>query len=118
MHRVRRAGLAVRIETGARFRHPSASAEIHPIMFGLFYATEPETELKRFFQFRNRGYIFRAYGMWAFLSADVLRYGWFYLISRRGDVSAFSRWLRTTAIGWRGSFLAEGNADKRPGFGA
>jgi rhamnopyranosyl-N-acetylglucosaminyl-diphospho-decaprenol beta-1,3/1,4-galactofuranosyltransferase len=87
-------------------------------MFGLFYATEPPTELKRYFQFRNRGYIFRAYGMWDFLFADIVRYGWFYLISRRGDVAGFTRWLRTTAAGWRGGFLAEGTAEVRPGYGA
>jgi rhamnopyranosyl-N-acetylglucosaminyl-diphospho-decaprenol beta-1,3/1,4-galactofuranosyltransferase len=118
MHRALRAGLKVCIEVAARFRHPSATSEIHPIMFGLFYATEPPTELKRYFQFRNRGYIFRAYGMWDFLFADIVRYGWFYLISRRGDVAGFARWLRTTATGWRGGFLAEGTAEGRPGYGA
>jgi rhamnopyranosyl-N-acetylglucosaminyl-diphospho-decaprenol beta-1,3/1,4-galactofuranosyltransferase len=111
MHRALRAGLAVRVEMAARFLHPAATAEIHPIMFGFFYATEPPTELKRYFQFRNRGYIFRAYGMWGFLLADIIRYGWFYLISRR-DLPSFGRWLRITAIGWRGAFLAE---DAPPG---
>jgi rhamnopyranosyl-N-acetylglucosaminyl-diphospho-decaprenol beta-1,3/1,4-galactofuranosyltransferase len=118
MHRALRAGLAVRIEVAARFLHPSGAEEIHPIMFGLFYATEPPTELKRYYQFRNRGYIFRAYGKWDFLLADIVRYGWFYLISRRGDLPGFGRWLRTTAIGWRGAFLSEDAASGPHGRGA
>lgn len=108
MHRVRRAGLPIGVEVAAQFLHPSSREEIHPIMFGLFHAVEPPTELKRYFQFRNRGYIFRAYGMWNFLLADIIRYGWFYGISRRGDVAGFARWLRATATGWRGAFLAGG----------
>ncbi|MBL6458344.1 glycosyltransferase [Belnapia sp. T6] len=108
MHRLRRAGLPIGVEVAAEFLHPGSRAETHPIMFGLFYAPEPPTELKRYFQFRNRGYIFRAYGMWDFLLADIIRYGWFYGISRRGDVAGFARWLRATATGWRGAFLPGG----------
>jgi rhamnopyranosyl-N-acetylglucosaminyl-diphospho-decaprenol beta-1,3/1,4-galactofuranosyltransferase len=47
LQRLLRAGLRVRTDAAARFLHPSSTAEINPIMFGLFYAVEPSTELKR-----------------------------------------------------------------------
>jgi rhamnopyranosyl-N-acetylglucosaminyl-diphospho-decaprenol beta-1,3/1,4-galactofuranosyltransferase len=109
--RALRARLPVRIEIAARFLHPGSAPEIHPIMFGLFYAVDPPTALKRYCQFRNRGYIFRAYGMWAYLAADIVRYGWYYLVSRRLDLGGFARWLRATAVGWHGGFMRGG----RPG---
>jgi rhamnopyranosyl-N-acetylglucosaminyl-diphospho-decaprenol beta-1,3/1,4-galactofuranosyltransferase len=105
LYRCLRAGLRVGIHTAARFLHPGSAPEIHPIMFGLFYAVVPESELKSYYQFRNRGYIFRAYGMWIYLAADVVRYGWFYIISSGLDLRGFLRWLGATATGWRGQFM-------------
>jgi rhamnopyranosyl-N-acetylglucosaminyl-diphospho-decaprenol beta-1,3/1,4-galactofuranosyltransferase len=105
LYRSLRAGLRVGIHTAARFRHPGAAPEIHPIMFGAFYAVVPQSALKSYYQFRNRGYIFRAYGMWIYLAADILRYGWFYLISSGFDLRGFLRWLGATATGWRGQFM-------------
>ncbi len=112
MLRARRSGFEVCIETTARFLHPGSQPEIHPILSGAFYATVPTTEAKRHHQFRNRGYIFRAYGMWAFLFADMLRYGCHYLLRRRPDPAAFGRWLSATAEGWRGAFLKAPPSDR------
>ncbi|MBP0495309.1 glycosyltransferase [Pararoseomonas indoligenes] len=105
LRRALRAGLEVRIETACRFLHPSSHGEIEPILFGRFYATVPATEAKRYYQFRNRGQIFRAYGLWGYLLADIVRYGWFYLVTRRADLRGFASWLGTTAKGWHGGFL-------------
>jgi rhamnopyranosyl-N-acetylglucosaminyl-diphospho-decaprenol beta-1,3/1,4-galactofuranosyltransferase len=105
MLRARRAGITVRIDTKARFLHPSSRPEIHPILFGLFYATLPLTEAKRKLQFRNRGYIFRAYGMWHYLLADIVRYGCHFLFRWHPDPLGFWRWLAATASGWGGRFM-------------
>jgi rhamnopyranosyl-N-acetylglucosaminyl-diphospho-decaprenol beta-1,3/1,4-galactofuranosyltransferase len=105
MLRTLRCGFEVSIDTAARFLHPSSRPEIHPILFGAFYATIPATESKRRHQFRNRGHIFRAYGMWVFLFADIIRYGCHYMLRSRPDPAAFGRWLSATAEGWRGAFL-------------
>jgi rhamnopyranosyl-N-acetylglucosaminyl-diphospho-decaprenol beta-1,3/1,4-galactofuranosyltransferase len=105
MLRALRAGVAVRIDTAARFLHPGSRPEIHPILFGAFYATVPLTEAKRRLQFRNRGHIFRAYGMWHYLAADVVRYGCHYLLRSRPDPLGFWRWLTATAAGWGGGFM-------------
>jgi rhamnopyranosyl-N-acetylglucosaminyl-diphospho-decaprenol beta-1,3/1,4-galactofuranosyltransferase len=103
--RALRAGIAVRIATGALFLHPGARPEIHPILRGRFYATLPLGEAKQRVQFRNRGYIFSRYGMWHYLAADIIRYGCHFLLRRRPDAAGFGRWLRLTAGGWWGGFM-------------
>ncbi len=103
--RALRAGIAVQIATGAQFLHPGARPEIHPILSGRFYATLPLGEAKQRVQFRNRGYIFRRYGMWHYLAADIVRYGCYFLLRRRPDAAGFGRWLGLTAGGWWGGFM-------------
>jgi len=107
LYRALRAGIRVHTETGCHFLHPSSRSEISPIMFGLFYAVEPNTTMKRYFQFRNRGQIFQAYGMWRYLLADIVRYSWFYIVNRRMDLPGLAHWFAATAEGWRGDFLEQ-----------
>ena len=105
LFRARRAGAGIVLATEARFLHPGSQPEIHPIMGGRFYAVMPDSGVKRQHQFRNRGYIFRAYGMWGWLAADVVRYGWFFLVVRRGDVRGLAAWAAATAQGVHGAFM-------------
>lgn len=111
--RARRAGVTVRLDTAARFLHPGSRPEIHPVLFGAFYAVVPTTKDKRQCQFRNRGHIFRAYGMWAYLLADIVRYASLYLLCPRPDPRGFGQWLAATATGWRGTFLREPLPERR-----
>lgn len=104
LHRARRAGVSVVLDTEARFLHPGSAPEIHPIMFGLFHAVVPLSADKRFYTFRNRGHIFRAYGRWGLLAADAVRYGWYYLVNRRLDLRGYGRWAADTWRGVRGDF--------------
>lgn len=103
LFRARRACAGVVLDGTARFLHPGSAPEIHPIMGGLFYATLPTDPAKQLLQFRNRAWIFRAYGMWTWLCADVVRYGWFF-ISRR-DPRGLGRWLAATWSGLLGGFM-------------
>ena len=77
LYRARQAGERIVLDTTALFLHPGSQSEIHPIMWGHFYAVVPGDEAKQFYQFRNRGYIFRRYRMWGWMSADLARYGWY-----------------------------------------
>ncbi len=113
LHRALRAGVTVCTDTAARILHPSARREINPILFGAFYATVPLTETKRRHQFRNRGHIFRAYGLWTYLIADVIRYGAHFLLRRRPDPIGFRAWLAATSEGWRGTFLRQPQTERR-----
>lgn len=103
LHRARRAGARIALLPQAEFLHPGSLPEIHPILGGLFYAVVPLSAGKQYLQFRNRGFIFRRYGRWGFLAADIARYGSHYLLSRR-DPAAFARWLHATWRGVRGDF--------------
>ena len=107
LYRARRAGTGIVLDIGAEFLHPGSSTEIHPILGGRFYAVVPEGPVKQFHQFRNRGYIFRRYGMWGWLVADAVRYSCHFLLSRRGDFAGLARWAAATATGVRGRFMQD-----------
>ncbi len=96
--RLRRAGLRLLTDCRVGFLHPCSDREIHPILGGWFYAVVPDDETKRFYQFRNRGWIFARYRMWGWLAADHLRYACWYLSSAH-DPAGYLRWLRLT---WSG----------------
>ncbi len=98
LFRMRRAGLRLLTDRRVGFLHPCSDREIHPILGGWFYAVVPDDETKRFYQFRNRGWIFARYGMWGWLAADHLRYACWYLFGAR-DPAGYLRWLRLT---WSG----------------
>ena len=108
--RARRAGLRVVTDTRTGFLHPSSDAEIHPILGGAFYAVVPCSPFKRYYQFRNRGWVFARYGKWGWLAADHVRYACYYLGTAR-DPSGYGRWLRAT---WSG---VAGRLDDAPGAG-
>ena len=107
LFRARQAGERIVLDTTALFFHPGSQREIHPIMWGHFYAVVPKEEAKQFYQFRNRGYIFRRYRMWGWMSADIARYGWYFLVSRQGDLSGLARWTSATWSGVRGKFMRD-----------
>lgn len=104
--RARHAGARITLATSVHFLHPGGSAEIHPILAGLYYATLPGDPAKQFLQFRNRAWIFRRYRMWAWLAADVARYGCFFLATRR-DTRGFGRWAMASWDGFRGTFMRD-----------
>ncbi len=107
LFRVRRAGARIVLDTAAHFLHPGSQRDIHPILWGRFYAVVPQEATKQFYQFRNRAYIFRRYGMWGWLAADLVRYGCYFLISQRADVAGLARWIAATGCGIRGRFMRD-----------
>ena len=114
--RARRSGARIVLETRAPFLHPGSHAEIHPIFGGLFYAVVPLDPVKQFYQFRNRAFIFLHYRMWLWLAADAVRYGTYFLVSRRFDLQGFAGWLGASGAGWSGQFMRgeEGTAKAAP----
>ncbi len=96
--RARRASLRIVTDTRVGFLHPACDQEVHPILGGAFYAMVPGEPVKRYCQFRNRGWIFWQYGMRGWLLADHIRYACHFLIGAR-DPAGYFEWLRAT---WHG----------------
>ncbi|MBV8523360.1 MAG: hypothetical protein JOY71_14755 [Acetobacteraceae bacterium] len=48
---------------------------------------------------------FRAYRIWTYLVADIVRYGWYYLLRSRPDLLGFWNWMTATVSGWGGAFM-------------
>jgi len=101
LYRARRHGARIILDQQAYFQHPGSSAELQPMLLGRYYAVLPLNPLKRRYTFRNRGYIFARYGLWLHLAADALRYAWFFLMTRRGDVMGLKEWCMLTLAGVR-----------------
>ena len=107
MHRrVRRSGVAFGTDVTAAYAHPAGQSEWRSIMGGRTQVLVPDDDTKRFFTFRNRGYVTGQRGMRRYAGFDLVRYAWFFLLQRR-DPRAFAEWRRLTCAG-------RGEAFRRP----
>jgi GT2 family glycosyltransferase len=96
--RMLRAGLPFGTCPQATYVHPEGTAEFRPILGGRLSAQYPADEVKRYFTYRNRGYLMAQPGMRWLLPLEVVRFGWFFLVSRR-DRAGWSEWRRLTRAG-------------------
>ena len=101
--RLAQSSLAYGTALNATYLHPDGSAEFHPIMGGRAHAQWPDNPTKRYFTYRNRGYIINQRGMRKMKLQEVVRFGWFFLVEQR-DPAAFTRWLRLLRMGAREDF--------------
>ena len=85
------------------YLHPDGSGEFHPIMGGRAHAQYPDNEGKRYFTYRNRGYIMGQRGMKKMRFQEVVRFGWFFLIQRKNPREFFT-WLKLLRMGAREDF--------------
>ncbi|OFM03894.1 glycosyl transferase [Corynebacterium sp. HMSC071F07] len=75
------------------YLHPDGSDEFKPILGGKMHTQYPDGEFKRFFTYRNRGYLLWQRGMRKLLPQEFARFGWFFLVQKR-DPQGFIEWLR------------------------
>ena len=68
-----------------------------------FISDAPDDPVKRYFTYRNRGYLMAQPGLRKLLVQEWLRFGWFFLISRR-DPKGLREWLRLRRLGRREQF--------------
>ena len=98
--RMLRAGLPFGTCTAASYLHPEGTTEFVPILGGRLSAQYPADDVKRFFTYRNRGYLMAQPGMRWLRPLETIRFGWFFLVSRR-DPSGWREWRRLTRAGRR-----------------
>ncbi|EGT5574568.1 glycosyltransferase family 2 protein [Corynebacterium striatum] len=74
------------------YLHPDGSDEFKPILGGKMHTQYPAGEFKRYFTYRNRGYLLWQRGMRKLLPQEFARFGWFFFVQRR-DPKGFFEWL-------------------------
>ncbi len=114
MFRMRRAGLRFGTTTSATFEHPSSGREICPIWGGRLHVVYPQAAWKRRSQYRNRAYNFSRHKQWLLICIDLVRYPYFFLLCRRGDVAGLKEWLVCSWAGIRGRLGVDPSIDLSP----
>jgi rhamnopyranosyl-N-acetylglucosaminyl-diphospho-decaprenol beta-1,3/1,4-galactofuranosyltransferase len=100
--RLVRSGLAFGTCLRATYVHPQGTDEFLPILGGRLSAQYPGDDAKRFFTYRNRGYLMAQPGMRWLFPLELVRFSWFFL-SRR-DVRGLRTWLGLLRQGRRERF--------------
>jgi rhamnopyranosyl-N-acetylglucosaminyl-diphospho-decaprenol beta-1,3/1,4-galactofuranosyltransferase len=106
--RALRSGLSFGTCLTAAMLHPSGAGESRPILGGRVYVHDPGDPGKRYYTFRNRGYLSTQPGRRLLGWLDVLSFGWYFLAVRH-DLGGFREWARLTGLGRRERLL------RRPG---
>ncbi|MBG6181293.1 glycosyltransferase [Arthrobacter sp. CAN_A1] len=100
MLRLRRAGIPFGTVTTVALSHPPGWAETQRVIGDRLHVLVPETAFKRFYYYRNRGYLTRRYGRVKSLIADGVGYPLYFL--KRRDPRGFAAWLTAYSTGVRG----------------
>jgi len=114
MHRrLVRSGLPFGTCLDAVYLHPQGSDEFKPILGGRMHTQYPDDVTKRYFTYRNRGYLQSQPGLRRLIPQEWLRFGWFFLVSRR-DPAGLLEWLRLRRLG-RGEKFGRPDGRERQG---
>jgi len=108
--RLLRSGLRFGTCLTAAYLHPQGGDEFKPILGGRMHTQYPDDPVKRFFTYRNRGYLQSQPGMRKLIFQEWLRFGWYFLVTRR-DPAGLLEWIRLRRLGRRERF---GPADHTP----
>ncbi|WP_099024122.1 galactofuranosyltransferase GlfT1 [Mycolicibacterium palauense] len=104
MHRrLVRSGLPFGTCLDAVYLHPQGGDEFKPILGGRMHTQYPEDAAKRFFTYRNRGYLLSQPGLRKLVPQEWVRFGWYFLITRR-DPAGLIEWFRLRRLGRRERF--------------
>ena len=101
--RLVRSGLPFGTCLNAVYLHPQGSDEFKPILGGRMHTQYPDDTAKRYFTYRNRGYLQSMPGMRKLVFQEWMRFGWYFLISRR-DPAGLREWIRLRRLGRREKF--------------
>jgi rhamnopyranosyl-N-acetylglucosaminyl-diphospho-decaprenol beta-1,3/1,4-galactofuranosyltransferase len=108
--RLVRSGLPFGTCLQAVYLHPCGTDEFKPILGGRMHTQYPDNATKRFYTYRNRGYVLSQPGLRKLLPQEWLRFGWYFLVSKR-DPAGFSEWIRLQRQGRRERFFRGQRSD-------
>jgi rhamnopyranosyl-N-acetylglucosaminyl-diphospho-decaprenol beta-1,3/1,4-galactofuranosyltransferase len=96
--RMVRSGLPFGTSLRAAYLHPTGCTEDKPMLGGRLHARDPDDEVKRFYTYRNRGYLVSQPGMRRTGLLELPRFAWYFLVTRRNP-KRFREWLRLVREG-------------------
>lgn len=96
--RLVRSGLRFGTCLTTAYLHPNGADEFKPILGGRMHTQHPDNDTKRFFTYRNRGYLLSQPGLRRLLPQEWVRFGWYFLITRR-DPKGLLEWARLRKLG-------------------
>jgi rhamnopyranosyl-N-acetylglucosaminyl-diphospho-decaprenol beta-1,3/1,4-galactofuranosyltransferase len=91
--RVVRSGLPFGTCLRAVYLHPDGADEFKPMLGGRLHAQDPEDAVKRYYTYRNRGYLMSQRGMRKIGVLELPRFAWYFLVTKR-QPRQFVQWLR------------------------
>ncbi|MBC6446872.1 galactofuranosyltransferase GlfT1 [Actinokineospora xionganensis] len=102
--RLVRSGLPFGTCLTVSYLHPDGSDEFKPMLGGRFHAQDPDNAIKRYYTYRNRGYLMSQPGMRKIGMLEVVRFGMYFLGTKR-DPKAFMEWLKLVRKGRQEKFF-------------
>jgi rhamnopyranosyl-N-acetylglucosaminyl-diphospho-decaprenol beta-1,3/1,4-galactofuranosyltransferase len=102
--RLVRSGLPFGTCLRVAYLHPDGSDEFKPMLGGRLHAQDPQNEVKRYYTYRNRGYLLSQPGLRKIGMLELLRFG-LYFIGTKRDPKAFFQWLKLVRQGRRERFF-------------
>ncbi|MBB4906935.1 galactofuranosyltransferase GlfT1 [Actinophytocola algeriensis] len=102
--RLTRSGLRFGTSLKVAYLHPDGSDEFKPMLGGRLHAQDPENEVKRYYTYRNRGYLLSQPGLRKIGMLELVRFG-LYFIGTKRDPKAFFQWLKLVRQGRKERFF-------------
>jgi rhamnopyranosyl-N-acetylglucosaminyl-diphospho-decaprenol beta-1,3/1,4-galactofuranosyltransferase len=102
--RMVRSGLPFGTSLRVAYVHPDGSDEFKPMLGGKFHAQDPENPVKRYYTYRNRGYLLSQPGMRKLGALELFRFGLYFLAVKK-DPKAFVEWLKLVRQGQKERFF-------------
>jgi rhamnopyranosyl-N-acetylglucosaminyl-diphospho-decaprenol beta-1,3/1,4-galactofuranosyltransferase len=96
--RLVRSGLPFGTSLRAAYLHPSGGDDDKPMLGGRLHARDPDDPVKRYYTYRNRGYLVSQPGMRKVGLLEIPRFAWYFLISKRSP-GEFAQWTRLMCQG-------------------
>ncbi|GGG29520.1 putative glycosyl transferase [Rhodococcoides trifolii] len=96
--RLTRSGLQFGTCLQTAYVHPNGAEEFKPILGGRMHTQYPDDPTKRYFTYRNRGYVMSQPGMRKLLPQEWIRFSWYFLVTKR-DPRGLGEWFRLRKLG-------------------
>lgn len=96
--RLERSGLAFGTCLATAYLHPNGAGEFKPILGGRMHAQYPDSPAKRYYTYRNRGFLMAMPGKRSLVFQEYARFSWFFLVQQH-DVEGFREWRRLRKLG-------------------